>query len=48
MATNDKILLDGILDERVASHVPSDDRAEAFEFFVFEQMLKDADLSRDE
>ena len=48
MAKNDAILIDGILDDRVAEHLPSDRRDEAFEFFSFEQILRDADLSRDE
>jgi len=48
MATNDRILLDGILDDRVAGRLPSQDRGEAFEFLAFEQVLKDADLSPDE
>jgi hypothetical protein len=48
MARNDTILIDGILDDRVAEHLPSDRRDEAFEYFAFEQVLRDADLSRDE
>jgi hypothetical protein len=48
MARNDTILIDGILDDRVASRLPSDRRDEAFEYFAFEQVLRDADLSRDE
>ncbi|CAN5624676.1 hypothetical protein BH10BAC5_BH10BAC5_03120 [soil metagenome] len=48
MAKNDKILIDGIIDERVALFVPSDKRDEVFEFFVFEQLLKDYDLSKEE
>jgi hypothetical protein len=48
MARNDTILIDGILDDRVAERLPSDRRDEAFEYFAFEQVLRDADLSRDE
>ncbi len=48
MAKNDKVLLDGILDDRIEVKLPSARRGEAFEYLVFEQILKDADLSRDE
>lgn len=48
MAKNDLILLDGIIDDRVANLVPSDKRDEAFEYFVFQQLLKDLDLSSEE
>lgn len=48
MAKNDKVLIDGIIDDRVANKLPSDKRDEAFEFFCFEQILKNYDLSRDE
>lgn len=48
MAKNDKILIDGIVDERVELKIPSDKRDEVFEYFVFEQLLKDYDLSNDE
>ena len=48
MAKNNSILLDGILDDRVAERVPSDRRDEAFEYFAFQQLLRDADLSHDE
>lgn len=48
MARNDTILIDGILDDRVAQCLPSDRRDEAFEYFAFEQILRDADLSQDE
>lgn len=48
MAKNDALLLDGILDDRVAERVPSDRRDEAFEYFAFEQILRDADLSHEE
>ena len=48
MAKNDTILIDGILDDRVAQRLPSDRRDEAFEYFAFEQILRDTDLSHDE
>ena len=48
MAKNDKLLLDGIIDDRVAARLPSDKRGEAFEFLAFEQVMKDYDLSTDE
>lgn len=48
MAKNDRLLLDGIIDDRVAIRLPSDKRDEAFEHFVFEQLLKDFDLSSEE
>jgi hypothetical protein len=48
MAKNDKVLIDGIIDERITLKTPSDDRSEAFEYFSFEQILKDYDLSADE
>lgn len=48
MAKNDKLLLDGIVDDRVAARLPSDRRDEAFEYLVFEQIMKDYDLSSEE
>lgn len=48
MAKNDKILIDGIIDDRVFNKSPSNKRDEAFEFFSIEQTLKEFDLSRDE
>ena len=48
MAKNDRILLDGIIDDRVATKLPSDKRDEVFEYLAFEQILKDFDLSKDE
>ena len=48
MAKNDVILLDGIIDERVARSLPSPERDEVFEFFALEQVLKDYDLSADD
>jgi len=48
MATNDRVLIDGIIDDMVNSKIPSDRRDEAFEHFSFEQILKDTDPSDDE
>jgi hypothetical protein len=48
VAKNDSILLDGIIDQRLADKLPSGDRGEVFEYFCFEQVLKDFDLSREE
>jgi hypothetical protein len=48
MAKNDVILVDGIIDQRVAEALPSKERDEVFEFFVLEEVLKDYDLSQDE
>ena len=48
MAKNDTILLDGIIDQRVADGFPSSKRDEVFEFLSFEQILKNYDLSREE
>ena len=48
MAKNDRILLDGILDDRIEMKLPSSRRDEAFEYLTFEQILNDADLSKDE
>jgi len=48
MAKNDVVLLDGVLDERVTNALPSTKRDEVFEFFAFEQILKDFDPSSDE
>ncbi|MCC6584501.1 MAG: AIPR family protein [Chitinophagales bacterium] len=48
MAKNDKILIDGIIDDRILENIPSNERDEVFEYFVFEQLLKDYDLSNDE
>ena len=48
MAKNDLVLLDGIIDDRVARLIPTDRRDEVFEFFAFEQLLKFADLSAEE
>ncbi len=48
MAKNDAVLLDGIIDQRVAEGVPSQERDEVFEFFALEETLKDYDLSPEE
>lgn len=48
MAKNDRLLIDGIIDDRVEIKLPSEKRDEAFEYFAFEQTLKDHDLSREE
>src|SRR5438445_11551941 len=48
MAKNDTLLIDGIIDERISLKLPSDKRDEAFEYFAFEQALKDYDFSTDE
>jgi AIPR protein len=48
MAKNDAILLNGIIDQRLAQLLPSDRRDEVFEYFAIEQYLKDYDLSREE
>ena len=48
MAKNDVVLLDSILEQRVAEGLPSNRLDEVFEYFGLEQTLKDYDLSRDE
>jgi hypothetical protein len=48
VAKNDTLLLDGIIDDRVEQCLPSERRDEAFEYFAFQQVLRDADLSHDE
>jgi hypothetical protein len=48
MAKNDVVLLDGIIDQRLAENLPSSERDEVFEFLCLEQLLKDYDLSSDE
>jgi hypothetical protein len=48
LAKNDSILVDGIIAQRMADGTPSNDRGEAFEYFCFEQLLKDFDPSSDE
>jgi hypothetical protein len=48
MAKNDVIIIDGILDDRVAECLPSNKRDEAFEYFSIEQILKDHNLNKDD
>jgi hypothetical protein len=48
MAKNDTILLDGIIEQRLAEGLPSNRQDEVFEYLGFEQVLKDYDLSREE
>jgi hypothetical protein len=48
MAKNDSILIDGIVAQRVADGKPSDNKGEVFEYFSFEQVLKEYDLSDEE
>lgn len=48
MAKNDTILIDGIIDEKIELKLPSSKRDEAFEYFSFEQLLKDYDFSPDD
>tara|TARA_R110001583_G_scaffold82363_1_gene218577 strand:+ start:3960 stop:4133 length:174 start_codon:yes stop_codon:yes gene_type:complete len=48
MAKNDKILIDGIIDDRIEIKLPSTKRDEVFEYLAFEQILKDYDLSKEE
>jgi hypothetical protein len=48
LAKNDSILVDGIIAQKVADGIPSGDKGEAFEYFCFEQILKNYDLSNEE
>ena len=48
MAKNDVILIDGIIEDRVKAGIPSNQKDEVFEYFSFEQILKDFDPSREE
>lgn len=48
MVTNDRILLDQILDQGLAQVDPGTTPNSYFEFFTAEQILKDFDLSADE
>ncbi|RAJ78952.1 AIPR protein [Chitinophaga dinghuensis] len=45
MAKNDAIIIDSIIDDRVALNNPSDKRDEVFEYFSIEQILKDYALA---
>lgn len=48
MAKNDMLLIDSIIEERIAKKLPSEKKDEVFEFLVYEQVLKEYDLSVDE
>ena len=48
MAKNDLILIDSIIEERVSLKLPSEKKDEVFEFLVYEQVLKEYDLSVDD
>lgn len=48
MAKNDLLLIDSIIEERIAKKLPSEKKDEVFEFLVYEQVLKEYDLSVDE
>jgi hypothetical protein len=48
LAKNDSILVEGIIAQKVADVIPSGDTGEAFEYFCFEQILKNYDLSQEE
>lgn len=48
MASNDAILLDGILDDRLGPNPTPQERGEAFERFVFEQILSEYELGVDD
>jgi hypothetical protein len=48
MAKNDTVLVDGIIEDRLKQKVPSDEKSEVFEYFSFEQILKNYDLSPEE
>lgn len=48
MAKNDLILIDSIVEERILNKLPSEKKDEVFEFLVYEQVLKEYDLSVDD
>ncbi len=48
MAKNDIVILNSLIDDRVASLAPSSKRDEVFEFFAAEQILKDLNLSTEQ
>lgn len=48
MAKNDLVLLDSIIEERVAIKLPSEKKDEVFEYLTYEQVLKEYDLSSEE
>jgi|LauGreDrversion2_6_1035139.scaffolds.fasta_scaffold15348_2 hypothetical protein len=45
---NDQLILDQIVEETREQHAPKLDKAEFFEAFVVEQVLKEFDLTADE
>ncbi|WP_321965220.1 AIPR family protein [Paraburkholderia sp. J7] len=48
MSSNDKIILEQIIDQQQQERAPSTSKSEFFEIFVAEQVLKDFDLGYDE
>lgn len=44
MPNNDSVLIDGIVDERIALELPSKKRGEVFELFAAEQIVKDFNI----
>jgi len=48
VAKNDSILIDGIIAQRASDGAPSGDLGEVFEYFSFEQILKNYDLTEEE
>lgn len=48
MAKNDVVLIDALIDDKLSNSKSTSARGEVFELFVFEQLLKFADLSQDE
>lgn len=48
MAKNDRILIDAIVEERVNNCFPSNKLDVVFEYLVYEQVLKEYDLSQEE
>ncbi|APR37439.1 AIPR family protein [Paraburkholderia sp. SOS3] len=48
MSSNDKIILEQIIDQQHQERAPSTSKSEFFEIFVAEQVLKDFDLGYDE
>ena len=48
MAINDRMLLDGIIEDRIQKSLPSSQKDEVFEYLAYQQILKDYDLSQEE
>jgi hypothetical protein len=48
LAKNDRILIDGIIAQRIIDGIPSADKGEVHEYFCLEQILKNYDLSEEE